>query len=262
MARPSLKKPRTLLTPLGIIAAFLSLTEVVLGLALTRVTGPIQIALATFVMVFPVLIAAAFFYILWHRAYVFYAPSEYGNVNPSDFMSAMRDAPLVVSQVNLAKSLEENPFDVDARFSLIDSMAEDSEIQCAIFMYESEKDLPPLSSYVYGYKGGVAGSGDAAFATRRQLQGAGIVRPAGGGGWGLTEEGKRFAAWLIKRQRKCDYFWTQAGGWGTFEPGSREEKYVQDAKTRAEQWQNEWRKRTRPVPLPQPTATSDAASEK
>jgi hypothetical protein len=210
-------------------------------------------------MAFPLLIAAAFFFILWKRAYVFYAPSEYGNVNPSDFMSAMRDAPLVVSQVKLAKSLEENPFDNDAPFSLIDSMAEDSEIQCAIFIYESGKDLPALSSYLYGYKGGAMGSGDAAFSSRRQLQGAGIIRPAGGGGWGLTEEGKRFAAWLIKRQRKCDYFWTQTGGWGIPEPRSREEQYIQDAQTRAQQW----RTRVIPaVPPPKPTANADAPSQK
>lgn len=258
MARALSKNRQTLFTPLGIVAAFLSLTETVLGFALTRVAGSVQVALTIFVIAFPLLIAAAFFYVLWNRAYVFYAPSEYGNVNPSDFMSAMRDAPLVVTQVELAKSLEKNPFSDDARFSLIDSMAEDSEIQCAIFMYESGKDLPAFSSYIYCNKGGGMASGDAAFSSRRALQGAGIVRPAGGGGWGLTEEGKRFAAWLINRQRKCDYFWTQAGSWGIPEPGSREEKWIQDAQARAQQW----RTRVPAVPLPKPPANPDAASQK
>ena len=167
--------------------------------------------------------AAAFFYILWNRAYVFYAPSEYGNVNPSDFMSAMRDAPVVVDQVELAKSVEENPLDENARFSLIDTMADDAEIQSVIFMYEYEKDLTAFSFYIHAYKHGGMGSGAAPFSTKGRLEGAGIVRRSSSSRWSLTEEGKRFAAWLIERDRKADYFWTEAGGWGTPEPGSQEE---------------------------------------
>jgi hypothetical protein len=246
MSRSSPQRKRgTLFTPLSIIAAFLSLTEAVLGIALTRVSGGVQVALTTFVICFPLLVAAPFFFILWNRAYVFYAPSEYGSVNPSDFMSAMRNAPIVVKQVELAKSVEQNPFDETARFSLIDSMADDAEVQCIIFMYESGKDLFAFSSYIYVYRSGATGSG--ALGGRDRLQGAGIIQRTGNGHFlRLTDEGKRFAAWLTERGRKCDYFWTDAGGWGTPEPGSREEQWIRDAQEQAKNWQRSLRNR---VPL-------------
>src|SRR3712207_3440974 len=109
------------LTPLGILAGFMALTEAVLAFAVTRVEGGVQVALTVFVMVFPLLLALAFFAILWNRPYVFYAPSEYGNVDPKLFMSAIRAAPLVVDQMQLAKTVEDNPDDLEARFSLIDT---------------------------------------------------------------------------------------------------------------------------------------------
>ena len=52
------------MTPLWIIALFVSLTEAVLGVAVTQTTTEIQVALTAFVIGFPVLIAGAFFIIL------------------------------------------------------------------------------------------------------------------------------------------------------------------------------------------------------
>jgi len=37
---------------------------------------------------------------------------------------------------------------------------------------------------------------------------------AGGRNLALTEEGVRFAQWLLKKGRKCAYFRTSVGGWG------------------------------------------------
>jgi hypothetical protein len=59
------------ITPLWIVALFVSLTETVLGIAVTQTTGGVQVALTVFVLVFPVLIAGSFFAILWHKPYVF-----------------------------------------------------------------------------------------------------------------------------------------------------------------------------------------------
>lgn len=64
-------------TPLWIVAAFVTLTEAVLGFAVTQVEGGVQIALTIFVISFALLVAGAFFLILWHRPWVFYPPSEY-----------------------------------------------------------------------------------------------------------------------------------------------------------------------------------------
>lgn len=84
-----------IMTPLKVIALFLSLTEVVLGAATTQTTGGIQVALTSFVIAFPTGVAAAFFAILWDRPWVLYHPADYGR--PTDveaFIMAQRRRPL------------------------------------------------------------------------------------------------------------------------------------------------------------------------
>lgn len=61
------------MTPLWVISLFLSLTEVVLGVAATQTTGKVQIALVAFVIAFPIAVASAFFITLWSRPR-FYMP--------------------------------------------------------------------------------------------------------------------------------------------------------------------------------------------
>src|SRR3954447_3687588 len=73
------RRNRQAMTPLWLISIFLSLSESVTGLALTKASGEIQVALTAFVIVFPVLIAFAFFIILWTRPYVLYPPGEFGS---------------------------------------------------------------------------------------------------------------------------------------------------------------------------------------
>ena len=79
-------------TPLWIISLFVSLTEVVLGTAVTQTVGGVQIALTAFVMSFPLLVASAFFAILWSRPWVFYSPSEYGGIDPAMFVGTLTQA--------------------------------------------------------------------------------------------------------------------------------------------------------------------------
>src|SRR5437588_3100276 len=82
------KKP---ITPLWVVALFVSFTEAVLGVAVPHTQGGIQIALTIFVLAFPVLIAVAFFLILWFKPYVFYPPTDFGDqINVLDYVSAMR----------------------------------------------------------------------------------------------------------------------------------------------------------------------------
>jgi hypothetical protein len=77
------------LTPLWIISLFVSITETALGFAATKTEGGIQIALTAFVITFPILVAAAFFFILWHKPYAFYSPGEYGQVDVEKFIGAL-----------------------------------------------------------------------------------------------------------------------------------------------------------------------------
>ncbi len=78
------------MTPLLVISLFISLTETVLGIGVIQTTGGIQIALTVFVIVFPLLIAIAFFVILWNRNYVFYSPNEYGRQDVRQYVEAMQ----------------------------------------------------------------------------------------------------------------------------------------------------------------------------
>ena len=81
------------LTPLWVISLFVSLSEATLGVAVTQTTGLIQATLTIFVVLFPVLIAAGFFAVLWQKPYAFYPPSEYGgHVNVEQYIQAMRGA--------------------------------------------------------------------------------------------------------------------------------------------------------------------------
>jgi hypothetical protein len=77
-------------TPLWVIALFVSTAETVSGIAVTHTSGGVQVSLAAFVIAFPLLVAAAFFAILWFRPHHFYAPSEYGSrVGPREFIDAL-----------------------------------------------------------------------------------------------------------------------------------------------------------------------------
>lgn len=79
------------LTPLGIIAMFVALSETVAGLAAVKTEGATQLIFAVFAISFPVLVAVLFFAILWKRSYVFYPPQEFGqNVDVARYVEAMR----------------------------------------------------------------------------------------------------------------------------------------------------------------------------
>ncbi len=83
------RENRRQLTPLWIISLFVSLSETVLGIGAAKTEGGIQTALTVFVIAFPVLVATAFFLILWNRPYVFYSPGEYGHVDVQKYVSAL-----------------------------------------------------------------------------------------------------------------------------------------------------------------------------
>jgi tetratricopeptide (TPR) repeat protein len=97
------------MTPLLVIASFVSLTEVVAGLALTKANGTIQLILTVFVVVFPIAVAAAFFTVLWHRPYVLYGPTEFaGGSDVSSYVGAMKPAAMPSAGDPLEPTIVEN----------------------------------------------------------------------------------------------------------------------------------------------------------
>jgi hypothetical protein len=211
------------ITPLWIIAAFVTLTETVLGYALTKVTGGVQIALTCFVIVFALLVAGGFFLILWNRPYVFYPPSEYASVDPARFIGAIRSAlPKGVSeQLELVAEVEKHPSDEEARFALIDSLIDDTFRQHLIVMHERNSAIPygdrDAPEYVLemGELSAVQGWLDVQQFVER-LEGTGLIElTAKGPTVKLTALGERFAEWLTNHNRKATYFFSPFGQWGT-----------------------------------------------
>lgn len=154
------------------------------------------------------------------------ALSKQKNLNPRPgwIRAVNLPGPEVMSELGrlgteIARLSEENTrlrerASIDAHYSLIDAMADDSECQALILMLETGKDLPMFTPYTYGYRSGASGSGELG-GSRQKVVNAGLVLLGGNGRvWRLTDEGRRFAEWLINRGRKADYFWSPVGEWG------------------------------------------------
>jgi hypothetical protein len=95
------------MTPLWVISLFVTLTETILGVGVIQTSDGIQVSLTVFVLVFPVLVASAFFGILWLKPYVLYSPYEFGTAaEAATFIEAIsRDAKKIqekVTEVTLA----------------------------------------------------------------------------------------------------------------------------------------------------------------
>lgn len=84
-------EPKRSLTPLWVITSFVSLTEIIAGIAASKTSGAVQDWLTAFVCLFPFSIAVAFFAVLWARPYVFYPPTDFGSAQDvQSYVQAMQ----------------------------------------------------------------------------------------------------------------------------------------------------------------------------
>lgn len=215
----SAKSSPSRVTPLWIVAAFVTLTETVLGYALTQVSGGVQIALTSFVIVFALLVAGAFFFILWSRPYVFYSPAEYGTTDPKHFVDAMKGIlpDRVADQIAEAKA---NPEDDSAQFALMDSLLDDAIRQHLILMRDKNLSIPVTDFWGPPFETGAA---DRSWMTgvisgreiAKKLAGSGlvIIEPKGPSVQ-LTDLGSKFADWLVATGKRNEFYSSQLGGWG------------------------------------------------
>jgi hypothetical protein len=125
---------------------------------------------------------------------------------------------------------------LEVQFSLIDSMSDDPDCQAVILMFETGNDIPPHTPYAYSYESGGSGSGSLATNTRERLVNAGVIRLTPNRGWRLSDDGKRFAEWLIKKGRRCNIFWTPVGGWGEPDPKTERGRSFLDMKKAVADW--------------------------
>lgn len=211
------------ITPLWIIATFVTLTETVLSFALTQVAGGVQIALTTFVIFYALLVASAFFVILWNRPYVFYSPSEFGETDPKTFIEAMRGQlpERVVEQLSMVERIEASPGDQTAQFALINSLIDEPVRQHLILMHEKNVTFTLSEFGWHRYETGTAGSSWAGGGMSgkdlcKKLDGTGLISvTTKGPSVELTDMGHRFAQWLIDSGEKAEFLQTPFGGWGT-----------------------------------------------
>lgn len=210
----------TWFTPLAIIAAFVTLTETVLGIGLTQVSGGVQVALTVFVIAFPTLVALAFFIILWSRPYVFYSPAEFGGTDPKHFAEAMRGR-LPDSVAKQIAEVEANPKDEIAKFQLMESLIEVATRQHLILMKLKGVTFP-LSTYGYlryetgtpkkGWQSGIVEGSD----IYKKLAGTGLVEiEPSGPSVKLTAFGHKYVDWLISNGKQNEFYESPLGGWGT-----------------------------------------------
>lgn len=211
------------ITPLWIVAAFVTMTESVLGYALTQVDGGVQIALTAFVISFAILVAGAFFVILWNRPYVFYPPSEYGDKDPKAFVDALRgpQPERIREQRELLEKLDAQPDNSDNEFSIINSLIDDPIRQFTILLHEQSVRLP-LSDY-YGiqyetgnprgpWTSGLMSGQDFA----KKLSGTNIIEiDPKGPVVALNARGHEFAKWLVDNGQKSAFMQSPLGSWGT-----------------------------------------------
>ena len=96
----------TLASPIGVVGGFTALSEIAMVIAAVQTEGGIQFLMTLFAVLFPIGIAGAFFYVLWHRPEVLYPPREYGTTSVSDYADAMRQRSLGPSPDKIAKTIE------------------------------------------------------------------------------------------------------------------------------------------------------------
>ena len=218
-----MRQPPGKITPLWIIAAFVTMTEATLGYAVTKTVGGVQVSLTVFVILFAILVAVGFFMILWHRPFVFYPPSEYGDIDPRLFIDAISKSvsPGVAAQVELVREIERNPTNQSAQFGLVNSLLDETFRQHIILMSEQNVDIPLNDMFSHNYSHGTKDKyfGNGMFSSRefvQKLEGTKFLEPIQDHGIKvrITEQGKAFAKWLVDNGHKADFIKTQFGGWG------------------------------------------------
>lgn len=211
-----------------VITGFLGLTEVVAGYVAMQVQGCPQILLTLFVVVFSFFVAGSFFYILWHKNFVFYPPWEYGQeTDPMKYVEAMQRSPGLPQEIReQVEELEASPEDEAKWFGLIDSLLEEEIKQHLILMREQGVTIPLSKTLYYilsGCRNGKrfqkTGEVDGQEVCNRLSETELITVEPRGPAMKLTPRGERFADWLIQQGKKVENFESDGlGKWGVIRP--------------------------------------------
>ena len=209
-------------SPLWVIAFFMTIAEAAAGYALTQVSGTVQTSLLVFFIGYALIVTGGFFAFLWYKPANFYAPSEYGEVPPSEYAQALAGVPS--ETVRAVEAARKNPLDDDAVFNVVDVLLPEDIKQHLIFMAKNGDQLTLPADYEGGHthryefvlrnQGISVGIFDPnAFVSR--LNGTGLVTlPSTREKIFLTGRGQRFTEWLLKHERDAETFDSDLGRWG------------------------------------------------
>lgn len=209
-------------SPLWLIGLFIVFSEATTGIAAVNINGWPQAALVIFVIVYSTVVTAVFFSFLWFKPQNFYPPSEYIDVSPKDFASALSGIPQDMAVA--VTRVEGNPNDEDAVFSLMDNLLDEQSKQHLILISKLNNSLDVSDIDESGF------SHKYELVTRTKSVSMGIFSPASflhklngtdlvsvSGGRDkilLTNKGMDFVEWLIRHEKDAETFVSTKGGWG------------------------------------------------
>ncbi|SRR5712691_8468597 len=209
-------------SPLWLIGLFILFAEATAGLAAVKIEGWPQAALVIFVISYSTVVTAVFFAFLWFKPENFYGPTEYGEMSPETYAKALKGLP---TETALAVSrVEQNPYDADALFTLMDNLiAEDSKQHIILMRKSGDKlDVSNINDqgFTHRYEIVTRGKGFSVGlfspgSFYQKLQGTELVTVSGGKDkFLLTERGKKFADWLVEHEKDAETFNSEKGRWG------------------------------------------------
>ena len=209
-------------SPLWLIAFFMTIAEGVAGYAVTQLSGAAQIALLTFFIGYALVVIGAFFAFLWFKPANFYAPSEYGDVQPGEYAQALSGLPSETTKA--VDAARQNPLDEDAIFKVMDTLLPEETKQHLIFMAKNSDilDLPEMDERGHTHRYEIIlrnhGISVGLFSPQKflsKLNGTELVTHLNTGKkLFLSERGKRFTGWLLKHERDAETFMSDLGRWG------------------------------------------------
>ena len=200
----------------------MTIAEGAAGYAVTQVTGTPQTALLTFFIGYAIVVTSVFFAFLWFKPANFYAPSEYGDVQPGEYAQALSGLPSETTRA--VEAARQNPLDEDAIFKVMDTLLPEETKQHLVFMAKNSNtlDLPEMDEMGHTHRYEIILRNHAIsvglFSPEKflsKLNGTELVTHLNTGRkLFLSERGKRFTDWLLKHERDAETFMSDLGRWG------------------------------------------------
>lgn len=209
-------------SPLWLIGLFIIFAQATAAVAAVQIDGWPQNALVIFVISYSTIVTFTFFLFLWLKPENFYGPSEYGDIRPDHYASALKGLPKETAEAVNKVGL--NPLDEDALFELMDSLITEHVKQHLVLMKRSDNKLdisnPDERGWTHDYEivtrnKGVSFGVFEPSKFMKQLKGTDLVKVnKNKKEIYLTKRGEKFAQWLIENEKDAETFNSDVGRWG------------------------------------------------